>query len=612
MISMSSASTYVPNIDDVHADASASNRDPFKFSHGLTGVDQPANYLFVNILVATALILVILAISFRLLIGVRNYERRISVINACRKQDFWKKDRHPWWGLLKRYFLYAPVLANQHDREIRISKTINVGTLPTRPQLAVIIFYVVSNVVYCAAIPMRPRAQMLAEFRGRCGTLAAFNMIFIVLFALRNNPFIRMLHISYDTFNLFHRWVARLGALESIAHVFAFMFNAYHVSYEGRGGWHSVNWIIHHSLSYRWGFAALFTMSLLVLHSISPLRHAFYESFLTLHRIGIFIVMAGIYFHLVKHALPQLPWVYLFIAFLALEYFARLFRILNLNIFWKRGTWTQVSLEALPGEATRATFLLPRSWNANPGSHVHIYLPRVALWSSHPFSVAWFSYAKPSSEKLPLSIDGVPVEEGTGTISCVIRARTGMTRSLYELASTGKVCHVKLWGAIEGPYGSYHSLDSYGTAVLFAVGVGITHQLSFVRHLLAGHNSNTVGTEKILFIWCITDTECLEWIQPWLEELTAMKNFREVIRIRIHISKMAAYEIDETQLPEFLDIRTRRCNPQEVVDEEILAQVGAMVVSVCGPGGFSDSVRAAVRRRVCIRSIDLIEETFSY
>lgn len=607
----------IPNIDDVHANASTANDDPFKFSHGLTGVDQPANYLFVNVLLSTALIPVFFAICFRIFTGIRNDRRRVSVITSWQGHNFWSRDRYIWWGWIKRYLLYSPIWSKRHNREIRLSSVVNMGTIPTRLQLIILVVYSFSNVAYCLAIPRQLEAQRIAEFRGRCGALAVFNMIFTILFALRNNPFIWLLHISYDTFNLFHRWTARIVFIEAIAHVFAFMYNTYRVEYDGESGWKSINWVLDHSLSYRWGLAAFVAFNFLMIHSIGPLRHAFYETFLSLHRLSIIVAICGVYYHMAKHALPQLPWGYLFITFLILEPCIRTGRILYYNSSLRRRTWTKVTAEALVGGATRVTFDLPRSWNANPGSYIHIYLPRLALWSSHPFSVAWSSssgYAKlhHDLEKLPSSIEDLTIQEGPSTISCVIRARTGMTRTLYDKASKSKSNDLQLWGAVEGPYGGYHSLDSYGTVVLFAAGVGITHQMGFVRHLLAGHNSCTVAAQKILLIWCVPNTEVLAWIQPWLDEIMAMRNFREVVRIRLFVSKMPTLGPDGEALPMGLDIQQKRCDPQKIVDEEIISQIGAMVVTVCGPGAFSDSVRAAVRRRVGIRSVDFIEEAFSY
>jgi NAD(P)H-flavin reductase len=167
---------------------------------------------------------------------------------------------------------------------------------------------------------------------------------------------------------------------------------------------------------------------------------------------------------------------------------------------------------------------------------------------------------------------------------------------------------LKLWGAIEGPYGGYHSLDSYGTIVLFAGGVGITHQLLYIRHLLAGHNAHTATARKILLVWSIQSITMLEWIRPWVDEIISMPNCQEVVRFRIHVSKIISSEA----LPMGLDIRVGRCDPQEIVDQEVIDQVGAMVVTVCGPGAYGDAIRAAVRKRVGLRSIDFIEEAFSY
>ncbi|KAF1926906.1 ferric reductase [Didymella exigua CBS 183.55] len=603
-----------PNIDDVHANASSSNLDPFKFSHGLTGVDQPANYLFINILIATLLLPIVLAFAYRSVIYLRNDRRRVSVINSCRGQNFWKRDRYSILGSLKRYFLYAPLMGDRHSRKLQVTPSVSARALPTRPQFLVIIIYITSNVAFCLAIPERPTAQRFAELRGRCGALAAFNLIITVLFALRNNPLIWLLGISYDTFNLFHRWAARLVVLESTAHVAAFVYSTYQVTYEGQNGWASIKWIIEQSVSYRWGLAGFIGFIFLLLQSLGPLRRAFYDTFLTLHRLGIIVSISGVYYHMAKHALPQLPWAYVVVILLALEPAIRMGRVVYYNFAWKQRAWTRVVLEALPGEATRVTFSIPQSWNVKPGSHTYVYLPRVAPLSLHPFSIAWHTssgYTRLDSEKLQLSVADLMVEDGPSTISCIVRARRGMTRSLYDRASEAKTDHVELWGAIEGPYGGYHSLDSYGTVVLFAAGAGITHQLSFVRHLLAGYHHNTLATRKIVLVWCIPTIECVKWIYPWLEELAAMSDCADIVQIQLYVSRSTSQAAESLPLPIRAQIFSQRCDPQNIVDEQILVQVGAMVVTVCGPGGFNDSVRAAVRRRVGLRSIDFFEETFS-
>ncbi|EDU48033.1 membrane protein [Pyrenophora tritici-repentis] len=610
-----SPSTDLPGPTNIHRNEPSPSHDPFKYSQGLAGVDQPSNYLFANILIATALLPAVLTLCFRVIIAAKNYRRQVSAMTSCKGQDFWKKDRHPYWGLLKRHFLYAPIRSDRSlNKTTKPSNTKPVDQV-TLPQLAIIIIYFISNIAYCLAVPAQPTPQMVAAFRGRSGALATLNLILTVLFALRNNPFIYLLQVSYDTFNLFHRWMARLVVLESTAHISAFLYNTYHTTHDGAEGWKNIGWLLSQSSSFQCGLVGFLALILLMVHSIRLLRHPFYETFLTLHRIGIATAISGVYFHLAKHALPQLPWIYLVIALLVLEPSARVLLILRHNLSWEGRAWTRVSLEALPGDATRVTFALPRSWNAKPGSHVHIYLPRLSLLGSHPFSVAWSQssgYAKIMSEELPSTIDDLRVEDGPSTVTCIVRSRQGMTQSLYKLALQTEKDQVHLWGAIEGPYGGHHSFDSYGTVVLFAGGVGITHQLSFIRHLLDAHNSNMAATQKIVLVWCVANLDALEWVQPWLDQIVTVPSFHEVVQIRLYVTRTTSPISHAMLLPTYLDVRQQRCQVQELLDEEVLAQIGAMAVSVCGPRGLSGSVRAAVRQRVRLRSIDFFEEAFSY
>jgi hypothetical protein len=48
-----------------------------------------------------------------------------------------------------------------------------------------------------------------------------------------------------------------------------------------------------------------------------------------------------------------------------------------------------------------------------------------------------------------------------------------------------------------------------------------------------------------------------------------------------------------------------------MIKKESHSQIGCMGVSVCGPGGFSDDVRAAVREQEA-RNIEFVEETFTW
>jgi hypothetical protein len=147
---------------------------------------------------------------------------------------------------------------------------------------------------------------------------------------------------------------------------------------------------------------------------------------------------------MVQHALPQLPWVFVFTGFLVTEPLLRAARIVYYNLsIYNRRAWTKVYVESLTEETTTVTFQLRRKWNPSPGPHGHIYLPSMAIWTSHPFSVAWVGawesdpFATISeNEKLPHIDDHGDHKRGFDTISCIVRARSGMTRKLYNHVSS--------------------------------------------------------------------------------------------------------------------------------------------------------------------------------
>ncbi len=55
-----------------------------------------------------------------------------------------------------------------------------------------------------------------------------------------------------------------------------------------------------------------------------------------------------------------------------------------------------------------------------------------------------------------------------------------------------------------------------------------------------------------------------------------------------------------------------RPNVEALVEAEARGRVGAMAVSVCGPGQLADDVRGAVRRGMGGRNVDFLEEGFGW
>lgn len=571
-------------------------------------------------------------------------------------QRYWMYDRSEYWPWIKKHILIAPLFGVRHNREIQLSQAVSIGTLPSRLHTAILFFWILSNIAYCLALDWtKIDFSVIAEMRGRTGVLAALNLIPTILFALRNNPLIPLLGVSYDTFNLLHRWTARIMVFEAIIHTIMWATN--NIS---EGGADQLRLSLATSTSYAWGMVATCAFITITIFSVGPVRHAFYETFLNTHRILAYVGVAGVFVHLDAAGLPQLPWMWVIIVLYTYEICWRLGRVVYHNYSRKKGL-TKVTVEWLPSEACRVTFELSTPWRWKPGCHVHAYLPAVAWyhpWSSHPFSIAW-AENRPSHAPMEIEMEKLsPVESpNTGTarpsslaysrtggkggtlqalasvnettsksedtgitlprdndvtsISLIMRARTGMTRKLYEkMVKRDR----KPWvtrGAIEGPYGGHESLSSYGTVILFAGGVGITHCVGYIRHLMLQYQMGTCSARKILLVWSVPNTEALEWVRVWMDQILKMEGRREILRVQLFVTK-PRHRGEVVSSTGSVQMFPGRCKPETIIDREMPERIGTVGVTVCGPGAFSDSVRAACRAHVDKGALDFVEEAFTY
>ncbi|CAK4031099.1 FRE ferric reductase-like transmembrane component [Lecanosticta acicola] len=629
------------------------------FSSGLAGVNQTANYLFVYVLLAFFLGLLLVTAIYRWLLMFDAQVRHMLTMGREADQRYWMHNHTAFWPKVKKHLLWAPLFRVRHNTEITWKNTsVSFGTLPSRFHALLLFSYVASNIAYCLAIDWSKESYaVVAELRGRTGVLAALNIIPTMIFAMRNNPLLPVLRVSYDTFNLLHRWCARIVVLESILHTIMWAVNNVQA-----GGLKQLRVSLATSVSYTWGMVGTCAFAIIFLVSVGPLRHSFYEIFLNAHRIGVLLGLIGVYVHLDRAGLPQLPWIQLCFAIWVAEWMWRAFRILYHNLCRRRG-FTKVTIEWLPAEACRVTFELSRPWRWQPGCHVHAYIPALAWWSSHPFSVAW-AETKSKHPSMEIELEKLPSREATAIlnsgrpqrpalttrdshfsrksvtvqamatvaetthqpepsnitlprdrdvnqISLIVRARNGMTRKLHDKLERMERKTFVTWGAIEGPYGGHESLSSYGTVVLFAGGVGVTHQISYIYHLLLQHRAGTCSTRKILFIWSVPTTENLEWIRAWMDQILRMEGRKDVLRIQLYVTK-PRHRGEVVSNSGSIKMFAGRVNPQTILEKELPERIGKMGVTVCGPGPLADSVRSACRVVVTDGSIDFIEEAFTY
>ncbi|KAB5570585.1 ferric reductase like transmembrane component-domain-containing protein [Coniochaeta sp. 2T2.1] len=572
---------------------------------GTGGVDPDVqNILLSNYLFWTLACISGALIIWRISTEFIKYVRHVTCLsNETQRYFAIPSGKFSWF---KKNIHYAPLINKRHNREFQLSNAINVGTLPTRLQFVFLVGYFATNVAFCViAIPFAGSfTAAAAQLRSRSGVLAVANMIPLFIFAGRNNPLIKLLGISFDTYNLLHRWLGRVVVLESLAHVMAWFVSNAHTK-----GWASAIRTATTVPYMLFGFVATVALVAMFLQAVSPVRHAHYEMFKIIHILLAIVAVVGIWYHLDLKDLSQIKYLYAVVAIWGLDHLARWIRLTYHNI-GSGGTKTVV--EALPGNACRVTVTMARPWSFKPGQHAYLYFPTISYWQSHPFSAAWSDEAEAidSIEKLPMDRQEVLAMNKT-SISFIIRARTGATNALYERASAFKDGRMLTRCLVEGPYGGHHQLQSYGTVMLFAGGVGITHQVPHVRDLVIGYANGTVAARKVVLIWVIQSPEHLEWIRPWMTEILALDRRREVLKIMLFVSRpRSTKEIHSPSAT--VQMFPGRPNIDTLLGIEMENQIGTLGVSVCGPGALSDDVRSAVRGRQYQGAIDFVEESFSW
>ncbi|PVH92115.1 ferric reductase [Periconia macrospinosa] len=520
---------------------------------------------------------------------------------------------HTMFANFRRHFLNAPLFRQRHHREFKISTAINVGTLPSRLQTLMLVGYFATNVGFCFwRIDYRNSnyGEIAGALRNRSGILSVMNCIPLFLLAGRNNPIIQLTNLPFDTMNLIHRWIGRIVILEALCHTLAHMAKGAH----GKTWAYAAKDLI--SSEFKWtGLVGTIAFTLILFQSPSVVRHAFYETFLTVHVILAASAIAGVWIHLkAPSRRPEQQMLWAVVAIWSIERFLRFARIVYRN-FGKGGTKAEV--EVLPGDALRVTVRMARPWTFRPGQHAYLYMPSLGLWTNHPFSLAWsdeeenldISSMVADEKGLPMNRQDI-LEHRKTSMSFIIRRRTGFTDTLYKKADLSPAGRFTTSAMMEGPYGG-ENLNSYGTVMLWAAGIGITHQVPQVREIVAAYANGTTATRRLTLVWIIQSPEHLEWIRTWMTHILAMPRRREILKILLFVTRPRSTK--EIHSPSSsVQMFPGRPNVDSLIDQEMQEGIGAAAVTTCGTGGLADELRRAVRKRQAQWNVDFREESFSW
>ncbi|OQV11313.1 FAD-binding domain-containing protein isoform 1 [Cladophialophora immunda] len=475
------------------------------------------NYLYA--LVA----LVVIVFVYHSVLRLHRHARHLVSLGGNTRSQRYFSFATPTVAWFKDHFVYAPLLYHRRAQEIKCGPLVILGTVPTRFQALFIISIVVYNVFACVwNIPWSSsQLEVLPILRNRTGSLATVNLIPICVLATIKNPLINALDISYDSFNLVHRWLGRLSILEGVAHTLCWM-----VAKVQKGGWSAVQKSLTHSSFIYTGLIATVGFVALGLHSPKVFRSLAYEFFLHSHILLVAMTFGGLWIHLVD--LPQQMFL---LAAIIIWIGSRLWRLCTLLYRSCGRGGSYAAIEPLQRGAVRVSITCARPWKVRPGQTLYLSIPSIGWLTLHPFSVAWAesgmctdldsahsmkSKYSEYSDKTGLVGSVRAVGEGgpeppSRTLELIIKQKAGFTSTLLTRAQQGGG-RLVLPAYVEGPYGHETSLASFGTLVLFATGVGITHHMLYVRSLVQGFTEGTVATQHITLVWVVPDRECLDWV----------------------------------------------------------------------------------------------------
>lgn len=244
----------------------------------------------------TWIIIVVVLILYAAFNAINRYIRKVSCLNTDNQRYF--GEPNVLYGLFKKHITTAPLFRKRHHRDLMISKKINMGSVPNRAQSIFVVGYVTAMLVltFIHIDYSKPEKYVHSYLMKRTGTLAVFNLLPLFLLAGRNNPLIMLCRISFDTYNLIHRWVGRTVLFEALLHATIYVIKKVHAS-----GWQSIGKAVK-SPFVRQGSTAAVAAFLILLTTPAPFRRAFYETFLHVHQALAIALIVALWLHTAEYS----------------------------------------------------------------------------------------------------------------------------------------------------------------------------------------------------------------------------------------------------------------------------------------------------------------------
>ncbi|KAK9311178.1 ferric reductase NAD binding domain-containing protein [Lipomyces starkeyi] len=478
--------------------------------------------------------------------------------------------------------------------------SVPVNVNPLRWQSIVVFFFIILNIIFLFVdmwtVPNNTIYYTDAIMRARnIGDRAAILGLtlspVVFLFGGRNNILMFFTGWSFETFNVFHRWIGRMMFINFAVHGSAFTYYYRHRGeYVGESNfayWKQNIFDIKYNFL---GIVAITLMGIILIQGCYVLRHHWYETFLVLH-----IATVICYFALAWHHVKPKGYMEYFYTCVAIWGFDRLIRLGRILL---AGPYSEAKV-TVHGDAVYVAVKPALHFQPKPGQYAFLYVLRHNFWESHPFSI---------------------METRDKHYIFVAKAHKGLTSKIHKsVTKQNGNDEVSVW--IEGPYGDSYPIERYETVLLIAGGIGITAIMSYALDL---KRRNT--QQHVTLYWMARGQDSLRWVQDQLQELAEgglIDTHIYVSRKTEEVNEKNQSESESTSIGEFPEKNqavvshmnyAQRPDIRSVIWNTVLKAEGSVAVVSCGPGSLADVCRKAVaenvdKGKVCV---DYFEHAFSW
>ncbi len=293
--------------------------------------------------------------------------------------------------------------------------------------------------------------------------MSAGNLCLVTFLSLRNTPLAFLTAYSYERLNILHRLSGYTLVVTGLMHGVTYL-RAFQV--KGQLGQISDD---NHRRGDVMGITAGLSFLIIAVTSLL-LRKLRYEVFYIIHIVFFMLVIIGVSFH--RPVSVKLIW--LPVCAGSMWFCDRAIRTGRTLWFTYRNS---ASVTPLPHGGVRIV-LARNPRRARPGTHLFLWIPKVRLFETHPFTIT-----------------------STDPLELVISAHDGFTKDLFNYAS--KHPDTRLRASMDGPYGTLPNFAEYINVVLIAGGSGASFTFGIAVDLLS--TLSPESGSRINFVWVVRE-----------------------------------------------------------------------------------------------------------